>query len=189
MTWTKVIIVFVSLCLFGFTGCFYFQTYIGGRVSTAKYRDLPEGVGFSVIGSKEISLADKYVQDLIVDHMKGNGFRYVDDISKAEVVVLYSYSVGSGRTEIRVSSQPDFVWGGQKVSSSSSTQFPRQFEIAIMDAKKFVETQKPDIIWQGYIYSEGSSQDIKWLSKYFVEELFKNLNRTVTDQRFRRVAD
>lgn len=177
----KAIIMLVLVYLFSFTGCFYFQTHIEGSVSTAKYRDPLEGVGFSIVGSKEIGLTDKYVQDLIVVQMKAKGFRHVDDISKAEVVVLYSYWIGSGR----VSSRPDFVWGGQKVSSSSI----RQFEIAIIDAKRSVETQKLEIIWQGEVYSEGSSQDIKWLAKYFVEELFKNLNRTVTDQHFRRVAN
>jgi hypothetical protein len=185
----KPIIGLILLCLIVLTGCFYFQTHIEGRVSTAKYRDLFEGGAFSVVGSKEISLTDKYVQDLIVAQMKANGFRFTDDLSKAEILVLYSYSIGPGRTEVEVQSRRSFVRGGTQVSSSSSTQFPRQFEIAIIDAKKTVETQKLEIIWQGEINSEGSSQNIKWLAKYFLEELFKNLNQTVTDQRFRRVVD
>lgn len=43
-----------------------------------------------------------------------------------------------------------------------------------------------EIIWQGEIYTEGSSADMTRLAPNFSDILFENYGKTVTNQKFSR---
>lgn len=155
-------------------------TMLTGRVSTATYVEVPQTASFVVVGSDNIALTERNIQALIVDRMKSRGFRQTEDSSTADIVVLYSYSIGAGQTA--VTSSPDFVWGGQKVQSS--TIYPRYFQITLVNQKAYL---KGTIIWQGEIYSKGSSANISWLAESFIDEIFRHFGQTVTNKKFMKI--
>jgi hypothetical protein len=57
------------------------------------------------------------------------GYIKAESQESASIAVLYNYSVGSGRLDVR--SSPDFVWGGNRVESSTS--YPRFFQLVVID--------------------------------------------------------
>lgn len=44
--------------------------------------------------------------------------------------------------------------------------------------------EKVEFVWQGEIYSEGSSHDISCLAKPFIDELFRHFGQTITNKKF-----
>jgi hypothetical protein len=115
--------------------------------------------------------------------MSEHGYVMAASREAANVAVLYKYSIGPGRTH--VSSHPDFVWGGQKTVSSTS--YPRLFQLAIVDLEKSNIPEKLEIIWQGEIHSRGSTSNISKLAPYFIDILFENYDKTVTNKPFGKV--
>lgn len=116
--------------------------------------------------------------------MEECGYKKAASREVANVAVLYNYSIGPGRTSI--SSSPDFVWGGQQVEST--TTYPRFFQLIIVDLEKSKIPEKIEIIWQGEIYSSGSSSNITSLAAYFIDVLFENYGSTVTNKNFFKVV-
>ena len=171
------IVIAIFSALIGISAC---GGLLLGRVSTATYQSYPTNATFSVVTSDRITLTEKNIQNLIVKEMEKIGFRHTTNVADADLAVVYSYSVGAGTTS--VSSSPDFVWGGQKVQSS--TEYPRYFFVGIIDRAKTVNPKNPVFIWQGEIYSSGSSSNIAWLAESFVPELFKWYGKNVTNKRF-----
>ena len=106
------------------------------------------------------------------------GFHLADSADNADFAVMYSYSIGAGKTI--VSSSPDFVWGGQKVDSS--TTFPRYFQVSIVDVGLSRKRNQLTFSWQAEIYSSGESQNISWLADHFVPKLFENFGKTANNQ-------
>jgi hypothetical protein len=151
-----------------------------GRVSTTTYQSYPTNATFFLVTSDKITLTEKNIQNLIVKEMEKIGFRHTTNVADSDLAVVYSYSVGVGTTS--VSSSPDFVWGGQKVESS--TEYPRYFFVGIIDREKTVNPKNPVFIWQGEIYSSGSSSNIALLAESFVQELFKWYGKNVTNKKF-----
>jgi hypothetical protein len=158
-------------------------THISGTVSTAKYTEPPPQATFTVICPDSLSLTERNITALIEEKVSELGYVKSASRETANVAILYKYSIGSGRTH--VSSQPDFVWGGQKVSSSTS--YPRVFILAMVDLEKSNIPEKMEIIWQGEVHSSGSSANISWLAPYFVDILFENYETAVTNKRFFKV--
>ena len=156
-----------------------------GRVSTATYTEMPKGASFVVVGSNNLTLTERNIQTIIANHMIEKGFHRADNAESADIVAMYSYSIGAGTTS--VSSRPDFVWGGQQVDSS--TNYPRYFQITLVDLKISKLPDKIEIIWQGEIYSKGSGSNINYLAKDFVDELFNHLGQTVTNKTFIRALE
>jgi hypothetical protein len=153
---------------------------ISGRISTATYYPYPANATFFVVPSDRLTLTEKNLQNLIAREMEKLGFMRSTESNKADLAVVYSYSIGAGSTS--VSSSPDFVWGGQKVESS--TKYPRYFSVGIIDRRKTINSKEPVFVWQGEIYSSGSSSNIAWLAESFIPELFKWYGKNVSDKVF-----
>lgn len=157
---------------------------LSGSVSTKAYVEIPLNASFVVIGSDNLTLTERNIQALLSSHMKSKGFLEVSDPSTANIALMYSYSIGMGKT--KVSSSPDFVWGGQAVTSS--TEYPRYFQMTLIDLKASRLPDKVEIIWQGEIYSEGASYNISWLAEYFIDEIFSHFGQTVTNKKFMKIV-
>jgi hypothetical protein len=163
-------------------GC---PSMLSGRVNTVVDESPPQQLQFTVITKDSISLRERTIVGLIEKQMSERGFIKAASPESATVAVHYQYSLGSGTTD--VSSSPDFVFGGQQVSSSTS--YPRTFDIAVIDVEKSKASGKVAIIWQGALYSRGSSADMTWLAPYFIDVLFEHYGKTVTNQTFTRIVD
>lgn len=149
-----------------------------GRISAAAYQQMPDGASFTVVGSGAPTLTERQVQDLIKIEMKKRGFILAESSADAAFAITYSYSIGSGSTV--VSSSPDFVFGGQRVDSSTS--YPRYFQVSIVDVARSREKKQVIFAWQSEIYSSGSSQNISWLAEQFVPKLFEKFGMTIRDE-------
>ena len=166
-----------TLCIiFLITAC----ATLSGTVSTSKYSEPPPQAKFTVICPDSLSLTERNITALIEEKISEHGYVKAASLEDANIAILYKYSIGSGRPH--VSSHPDFVWGGQKVVSSTS--YPRLFQLAIVDLEKSNIPEKMEIIWQGEIYSSGASENISKLAPYFVDILFDNYETAVTNKHF-----
>jgi hypothetical protein len=163
-------------------GC---PTMLSGRVNAVVDVVPPQHLLFTMTSKDSISLRERTIVGLIEKKLSERGFVKASSPEVAIIAVHYQYSLGSGTTD--VSSSQDFVFGGQKVSSSTS--YPRTFDIAIIDIEKSKTSGKVAIIWQGALYSKGSSADMTWLAPYFIDVLFEHYGKTVTNQTFTRVVD
>jgi len=156
-----------------------------GSVSTATHSSPPQLPLFTVISPDSLSLTDRNISGLIEVKMSERGYKKATSQASANVAVLYKYSLGSGRTD--VSSSPDFVWGGQKVQST--TTYPRFFQIVVVDLEKSKLPENIEIIWQGEVHSAGSSTNMSKLAVHFVNVLFENYGSNVTNKNFYKVVE
>lgn len=154
-------------------------TVITGRMSAATYQMPPQGASFTLAGSGAPTLTERQIQELIKAQLESRGFRFTAPSDDADFLVVFSYSMGAGKTV--VSSSPDFVWGGQKVSSSTS--YPRYFQISMVDVASSQKENQVVFAWQAEIYSSGSSQNISWLAEHFVPKLFEKFGESVSSER------
>ena len=154
-------------------------TIIRGNLNTATYEPLPSGGTYSVLQSSQ-SLTDRHIAELIMKEMESRGFTYVEEPESASVAVGYSYSVGNGR--LGVYSSPDMVWGGQKVESY--TQYPRYFQIGLIDVSRSTQKNKAVFLWQAEIQSTGTMNNMSILADSFVPELFNGFGKNITNDRF-----
>jgi len=151
-----------------------------GRISSATYQPHPSNATFFIVQSNKVTLTERNIQILIAKEMEKLGFERAVEHATGDVAVLYSYSIGPGTTS--VSSSPDFVWGGQRVESS--TKYPCYFHIVIIDIKRTLVQKEPVFIWQSELYSSGESWNISWLAETFVPEMFKWYGKNVTNKIF-----
>lgn len=158
---------------------------LNGTVSTAIYSAPPPQPTFAVAAPDPLSLTDRNISGLIERKMLQTGYIKAPSSKTAKVVVLYRYSIGPAKTD--VSSSPDFVWGGQKVEST--TTYPRFFEMVLVDTEKSSLPEKIEIIWQGEVRSRGSSENISELAGYFIDVLFENFLTTVTNKTFHKIVE
>ncbi len=166
------------LLAFFMSGCM--PTLITGRVSSASYLDISPAATFHIVDSNSLSLSERRIQNLIRERFVARGFIPIVEGNTPDLTVLYSYSIGEGRTE--VSSQPDFAWGGKKITTS--TEYPRYMQLVIIDFKSYVAEHKLKIYWQAELQSKGSSDDIVYLSEYFLDEIFEQFGSSVDNKRF-----
>ena len=174
------ILAFLACILFA--GC---APTLTGRVNTLSQIEPPHNPLFKVISPDSVSLTERIIREHIEKKMTEHGYRKASPEEVPNVAVLYKYSVGSGIAS--VSSSPDYVMGGQKVSSSS--EYPRFFEIVLVDIEKSKAPADTKIIWQGEVYSSGSSTNISRLAPHFIDVLFDNYGSTVTNKRFTQFID
>ncbi len=151
-----------------------------GRVSTAVYSESPKTASFTVVGRGGHNLTDRQIGNLLSQAMVSRGYMEAADRSSADLALIYSYSVGTGHTV--VSSSPDFVFGGQEVTSS--TKYPRVFEVALVDLKASRLPDDDKILWQGEVYSTGRCSDMAVLAPIFIHAIFKNFGRSVKQDSF-----
>lgn len=158
--------------------------FLTGSVSTAFYEEPQGRRTFVIFQPDSLSLRDKHISDLITQKLLEQGYVKASSSKEANTAVLFKYSVGQGTVE--VSSSPDFVWGGQKVESTN--RYPRFFQLIFVDLQKSQLPEHVEIIWQGELYSEGSTYDIMQLAEHFINILFENYGKTVKDKRFYKIA-
>ena len=158
---------------------------LSGRVNTISLASPPKQPLFIVISQDSVSYRERMIVGLLEMKMSERGFVKTSASESANVTVQYKYSIGPGRTE--VSSSQDYVYGGMNVSSS--TEYPRTFEIIVIDDERSKASGKVEIIWQGEIYSSGSSSDMTLLAPNFIDVLYENYGTTTTNKRFFRKLD
>jgi hypothetical protein len=165
--------------------CACVPTLVHGRVSSALYASPPLRASFSVVGpdGPSTALSERQIQTLIAGQMVSLGFAHASSPDSADLAVLYSYSIGSATTQL--SSAPDPVFGGQKVASQ--TQYPRSFQVTIVEQRPSVPPDQRKVLWKGELFSAGSSADIGEMSLHFVPEIFRSFGKSETNRRFRRV--
>ena len=168
------VVLLLFFCL-SVTGC-----VISGRVSTATYATPPQNSTFAIITNTMLTISEQKVQRHIIDKLSSLGFKQTHDTENVDYIVVYSYNIGSG--QIYVSSSPDFVFGGQQVSSH--TEYPRYFQIGIVDRKASIQSKKLFYAFQGEVYSSGRSSNIAYLAKYFIDQIFANYGLNVDDKHF-----
>ena len=156
-----------------------------GSVNTLSHMKPPTNPLFKVIFPDSISLTERIIREHIEKKMAEHGYQKASPEEVLNVAVLYKYSVGSGIAS--VSRSPDFVWGGQRVESSS--EYPRFFEVVLVDLEKSQAPEAIKTIWQGEVYSSGSSTNISRLAPHFIDVLFENYGSTVTNRRFSKFID
>ena len=171
-------IIFISILLSSCAG------YLSGSFSTANYSDTNTRKIFKIIGPNTLTLKDKQIRDLISKKLITYGYSPASNEKEANIAVLYKLSIGQGSTY--VSSRPDIVFGGQKVSSS--TRYPRFMQIMIIDLYKSKLPDKVVMIWQGEVTSKGSSTNEIKLTENFLDILFENYGKTITDESFHKIV-
>ena len=144
---------------------------VSGTVNTAYYSDPPQPPMFIVIPSDPLSLTDRNISALIEAKMSKRGYQKANSIESANIGVMYKYSID---TTGSVSSD------GYRVE----TTYPRHLQMAVIDLQKSKMPEKIEILWQGEVYSAGTSRDISWLAPIFIEQLFLNYGKTVMNERF-----
>ncbi len=164
----------------GLTGC----AHISGRVSTVTYTLPLANSTFAIYSDSMPTISEQKVQRLIVDRMSSLGYKQTDDIATADYVVMYSYNIGGGEAHTDVSSSPDVVFGGHRVSSSSYTLYPRYFQIGIVDKRASEQSKKIIFAFQGEVYSKGSSYNIGRVAGYFLDQIFMNYGQSVNEKYF-----
>ncbi len=155
------------------TGCVVYR----GRVSTATYEEIRSGSTFIVMPASRQTLTEKNIQRLISHEMQSLGFAPAVTRESAQLVVSYSHSIGDGKTV--VSSSTNSASGKTRVSSS--THYPRYFEIEISRKTPNAERR---VLWQGELYSQGSSANMSFLAERFVPLIFDNFSRDVMNKMF-----
>jgi len=159
-----------------------FGAKIKGRVSTGQFQKFPTGIKYFILVSNEsLSLTENNIQKDIASHIEEKGFVQAIDRGDADLIVLYSYSVGDSSTV--VSGYSNIVTGGTDVYSTVVR--PRYFEVSILDGKKSQLPEKPVILWQGEIYSQGRSADISLLAPHFIDQIFLHFGETVSNLKFK----
>lgn len=163
--------------------CFLLCGCISGRVSTENFSAAAKDAQFTIVQRDSLSLTDRNISKLIESKMVERGFVKASSSESANIAVLYKYSIGSGSTEI--SSSLNYATGMTSVQSNTS--YPRLFELALIDIAKSKTLSNPEILWQGEIYSNGSTSNISLLAPYFIDVLFENYGITITNQKFYKV--
>jgi hypothetical protein len=165
------ILLFCS-CLF-LSGCF-----VKGVVSSATYKLPSEYSTYSIKTDTIQTLTEQRIQGYIIDKMSSYGFKKIDDVNKAEYALVYSYKIGGGKTV--VSSTYIYVLDSKKMTSS--TEYPRYFQIGLIDQKASKEANKIIFAWQGEVYSKGVSSNIINVAKYFIEQIFSEYGQNTYDK-------
>jgi len=171
-------ILFLLFPIFLLVGC------VAGRVNTFSNYEIPPKASFAIIGSEMPTPTERNIQKLISDEMVKRGYVPAINTNKADLAITYNYSIGEGQTVI--SSKQD-SYGRNKITSE--TEYPRYFIINLIDIKKSDQAKKIVIIWQGEVYSSGGSSNINRVAGAFVEAIFEQFGKSVTNERFVGSAD
>jgi hypothetical protein len=58
--------------------------------------------------------------------------------------------------------------------------------MTVIDLQKSKMPEKIEVLWQGEVYSMGTSTNMFLLAPVFIEALFENYGETVTNKSFRK---
>ena len=123
-------------------------------------------------------MTDHNITALIEAKMIAKGFQKASSIEAANVGVLYKYSIDPQGS---IHSAPDYAVGGH----TTYTVYPRHFQVAVFDLRKR-DPDKIDFFWQGEIYSPGTSRNVGLIAPYFIDVLFENYGKTISNKSFTR---
>lgn len=157
----------ISMAAISLAGC------ISGTVSAVSYSDPPQPPMFIVLSSDSSSLTERLISALIEDKMSARGYEKATSLEAANIGVRYKYSVDPGSISVDSNGQADW-------------EFPRHFQIAVIDLQKSKMPEKIEVLWQGEVYSMGTSANMFLLARVFIDALFENYGETVTDKSFRK---
>jgi hypothetical protein len=146
-------------------------------VSSISYGDPPQPPLFFIVLKDSISVTDRNIIGIIEARLTEIGYQKATSFEGANVGVLFSYSIDPNGS---IYSEPDYAVGGH----NTYTAFPRHFQLAVIDLKKSKVPDKVELLWQGEIYSAGRSRNIGLVAPYFIEVLFENYGKTVSNQTF-----
>ena len=154
--------ILICMAAISLAGC------ISGTVSTASYSDPPQQATFIVLSSDSSSRTERRISALIEDKMSARGYRQATSLG-----VRYKYSVDPGSVTVDSNGQADW-------------EFPRHFQIAVIDLQKSKMPEKIEVLWQGEVSSIGTSTNMFLLASVFIDALFENYGETVTNKSFRK---
>jgi hypothetical protein len=157
----------ISMAAISLAGC------ISGTVSAVSYSDPPQPPMFIVLSSDSSSLTERLISALIEDKMSARGYEKATSLEAANIGVRYKYSVDPGSISVDSNGQADW-------------EFPRHFQIAVIDLQKSKMPEKIEVLWQGEVYSMGASANMFLMAPVFIDALFENYGETVTDKSFRK---
>lgn len=155
---------------------------VTGTVSTATYGEPPAEPAFTVIAPDSLSLTDRSLTAQIEQKMLERGYVRAASPAGANVAVVYGYSIGPG--SMHVTENPHYRFGGEKVQSNAA--YPRIFQIAVVDMTRSKFPDEVEKVWEGEVYSSGTSRKMSKLGTYFIDVLFENYGKNVTDKYFTR---
>lgn len=144
---------------------------VSGSVSTVFYKDPPHPRMFYVISPDSRDPTNRNLSNLIEAKMSERGYTKALSFEAANIGVLFQYSVDPTASVV-------------SDGSTFTTVYPRRFQILVIDLEQSKLPEKVEPIWQGEIYSAGTSQNISRLAPIFVEQVFLNYGQTVTNERF-----
>lgn len=164
-----------SICIRTILICmaaFSLASCVSGTVSTASYSDPPQHATFIVISPDSLSLNERNISALMEAKLSERGLMKATSIEAANIGVLYKHSIDPTGSVVSDGRQ---VW----------TEYPRHFQITVIDLHRSKMPEKIEILWQGEVYSTGSSRNISSLAPIFIEQIFLNYGKTVTNKDFR----
>jgi hypothetical protein len=159
--------ILISMAAISLAGC------ISGTVSTVSYSDPPQPPMFIVLSPDSLSLTESIISARIEEKMSTRGYGKATSLEAANIGVRYKYSVDPGSVSVDSNGQADW-------------EFPRHFQIVVIDLQKSKMPEKAEVLWQGQVDSTGTSTNISLLAPVFIEVLFENYGETVTNKSFRK---
>jgi hypothetical protein len=130
-------------------------TEFRGTVSSKAHSEISPPRSFAIVGSNSGSIAEAEIERFMSEAMIAQGFQPAAKTKPAQLAITYAMSIGDPRSQ--VSSSPDFVWGGQQVSSY--TTYSRFMQIKLYDIEGAQVADDATLIWQAEVSSEGSSSN------------------------------
>ncbi len=171
--------ILVSMAAISLASC---ATRLDGTVSAVSYSAPPQPPTFIVISPDSLSLTERNISALIEAKMSKRGYQKANSIESANVGVMYKYSIDPSGS---ISSVPNYSTGGQ----ATYTTYPRHFMIGVIDLQKSKVPERIEFLWQGELYSAGTSRNISLLAPYFIDVLFENYGTTVSNKSFSKIVD
>ena len=174
---------YIVLSILIFLGGCAIPAYLKGSINSQVF-STPSGKRvFVVMLPESPSLRDRQIGNQISEYLIQNEYTPATSEEKANTAVVYKFSIGQGHTS--VSSHTNSSTG--KMTISSSTDYPRFFQLTIINLEESKRTGNPALIWQGEVYSTGPSTNTSKLTKPFLEELFENFGKTTNEKSFHKV--
>jgi len=165
-------IAFISMFTICLSAC---AASLQGTVSAISYNGHPQSPLFFVISTDSFSVTERNISALIEAKLTEKGFQKANSLELANVGVIYKYSIDQSGS---IHSVP----AGQ--GSTTFTTYPRHFQIALIDLQKSKIPEKIEFLWQGEVYSAGTSRNIALIAPSFIEVLFENYGKTVSNKNF-----
>lgn len=156
--------------------------YLSGSVNSQVF-STPAGKRiFVVVLPESPTLRDRQIGDQIAERLIQKGYSLALSKEEANTAILYKFSIGQGLT-----SMSSITSGGQ-TQIISQIDYPRFFQLTIVDVQATKQAGKPVSIWQGEVYSKGTSTDTPQLAKVFLEVLFENFENSAKEKSFHKLV-